>query len=64
MKKAKVGIMQSPQERVEYPNHAVKHEMDDHYLYICKTEKVYGDCTEEPLFAQNRYSKIALVEQE
>lgn len=34
------------------------HEVGDHYLYICNVEKVYGDETEEALFAWNGYSKI------
>ena len=34
------------------------HEVGDHYLYICNVEKVYGDETEEALFAWNGYSQI------
>ena len=35
------------------------HEVGDHYLYVCDVEQVYGDETEEALFAWNGYSKIA-----
>lgn len=34
------------------------HEVGDHYLYICNVEKVYGDESEEALFAWNGYSQI------
>ena len=35
------------------------HEVGDHYLYICDVEQVYGDESEEALFAWNGYAKIA-----
>ncbi len=35
------------------------HEVGDHYLYICDVEQVYGDESEEALFAWNGYSEIA-----
>jgi len=35
------------------------HEVGDHYLYICNVEQVYGDESEEALFAWNGYAKIA-----
>lgn len=34
------------------------HETGDHYLYICDVEQVYGDESEEALFAWNGYSQI------
>ena len=34
------------------------HEVGDHYLYICDVEQVYGDESEEALFAWDGYSKI------
>lgn len=34
------------------------HEVGDHYLYICDVEKVYGDESEEALFAWDGYSEI------
>ena len=34
------------------------HEGGDHYLYICNVEQVYGDETEEALFAWNGYSQL------
>ena len=34
------------------------HEVGDHYLYICNVERVYGDETEEALFACNGYSQL------
>ena len=34
------------------------HEVGDHYLYICNVEQVYGDDSEEALFAWNGYSQI------
>lgn len=35
------------------------HEVGDHYLYICDVEQVYGDKSEEALFAWNGYGKVA-----
>ena len=34
------------------------HEVGDHYLYICNVERVYGDETEEALFAWNGCSQL------
>lgn len=34
------------------------HEVGDHYLYICNVEQVYGDETEEAMFAWNGYSQL------
>lgn len=34
------------------------HEVGDHYLYLCEVEQVYGDESEEALFAWNGYSQI------
>lgn len=34
------------------------HVTGDHYLYICDVEQVYGDETEEALFAWNGYSQL------
>ena len=34
------------------------HEVGDHYLYICDVEQVYGDESEEALFAWNGYAQI------
>lgn len=34
------------------------HEVGDHYLYICDVERVYGDESEEALFAWNGYSQL------
>ena len=34
------------------------HEVGDHYLYICDVEQVYGNETEEALFAWNGYSQL------
>ena len=34
------------------------HEVGDHYLYICDVEQVYGDESEEALFAGNGYSQL------
>lgn len=34
-------------------------DVGDHYFYICNVENVYGDETENPLFAWKGYSKIA-----
>lgn len=34
------------------------HEVGDHYLYICDVEQVYGDESEEALFAWNGYSQL------
>ena len=34
------------------------HEVGDHYLYICNVEQVYGDETEEAMFAGNGYSQL------
>ena len=34
------------------------HEVGDHYLYICDVEQVYGDETQDALFAWNGYSEI------
>jgi len=39
------------------------HEVGDHYLYICDVEQVYGDETEEALFAWNGYAKVAPAKQ-
>lgn len=33
-------------------------ETGDHYLYICEVEQVYGDESEEALFAWNGYSQL------
>lgn len=33
-------------------------EVGDHYLYICDVEQVYGDESEEALFAWNGYSQL------
>jgi len=35
------------------------HEVGDHYLYICDVEQVFGDKTEDALFAWNGYSMVA-----
>lgn len=32
------------------------HEVGDHYLYICDVEQVYGNESEEALFAWNGYA--------
>lgn len=34
------------------------HGVGDHYLYICDVEQVYGDESEEALFAWNGYSQL------
>ena len=34
------------------------YEVGDHYLYICNVEQVYGDETEEALFAWNGYAEL------
>lgn len=34
------------------------HEVGDHYLYICDVEQVYGDESEEALFAWNGYAQL------
>lgn len=34
------------------------HEVGDHYLYICDVKQVYGDESEEALFAWNGYSQL------
>ena len=34
------------------------HEVGDHYLYICDVEQVYGDESQEALFAWNGYSQL------
>ncbi len=34
------------------------HEVGDHYLYICNVDWVYGDESEEALFAWNGYSEL------
>lgn len=34
------------------------HETGDHYLYICEVEQVYGDESEEALFAWKGYSTL------
>ena len=34
------------------------HEVGDHYLYICDVEQVYGNETEEALFAWNGYAQV------
>lgn len=39
------------------------HEVGDHYLYICDVEQVYGDESEDALFAWNGYGKIAPAKQ-
>ncbi|MBP3324916.1 MAG: flavin reductase family protein [Coprococcus sp.] len=39
------------------------HEVGDHYLYICDVEKVYGNESEEALFAWNGYAKVAPARQ-
>lgn len=39
------------------------HEVGDHFLYICNVEQVYGDESEEALFAWNGYGKIAPAKQ-
>ena len=39
------------------------HEVGDHYLYICDVEQVFGDESEEALFAWNGYAKIAPAKQ-
>ncbi len=39
------------------------HEVGDHYLYICNVEQVYGDESEEALFAWNGYGKVAPAKQ-
>ena len=33
-------------------------EVGDHYLYICNVEQVYGDASEQALFAWNGYSQL------
>ena len=37
------------------------YETGDHYLYICNVEQVYGNDTEEALFAWNGYSQLRPV---
>lgn len=37
------------------------HEVGDHYLYICDVENVYGDDSEDALFAWDGYSRIHTV---
>lgn len=37
------------------------HEVGDHYLYICNVEQVYGNESEEALFAWNGYSQVHSV---
>lgn len=39
------------------------HEVGDHYLYICDVDRVYGDESEEALFAWNGYAQIAPAKQ-
>lgn len=39
------------------------YEVGDHFLYICNVEQVYGDESEEALFAWNGYGKIAPAKQ-
>lgn len=39
------------------------HEVGDHYLYICNVEQVYGNETEEAVFAWNGYGKVAPAKQ-
>lgn len=34
------------------------HEVGDHYLYICDVEQVYGNNSEEALFAWNGYAQL------
>jgi len=34
------------------------HETGDHYLYICNVDQVYGNESEEALFAWNGYSQV------
>ncbi len=34
------------------------HEVGDHYLYICDVDQVYGNESEEALFAWNGYSQV------
>lgn len=34
------------------------HEVGDHYLYICDVEQVYGNESEEALFAWNGYAQL------
>lgn len=34
------------------------HEVGDHYLYICDVGQVYGDASEEALFAWNGYAQL------
>ncbi len=38
-------------------------EVGDHYLYICDVKRVYGNESEEALFAWNGYGKIAPAKQ-
>lgn len=39
------------------------HEVGDHYLYICNVEQVYGDESEDALFAWDGYGKVAPAKQ-
>lgn len=34
------------------------HEVGDHYLYICNVDQVYGEGSEEALFAWNGYAQL------
>lgn len=40
------------------------HEVGDHYLYICDVEQVYGNESEEALFAWNGYGEVAPAKQQ
>lgn len=65
--KFKVQLMDVSESSIKIPVHSKVaivgtlkeyHEVGDHYLYICDVDKVYGDETQEALFAWKGYAEI------
>lgn len=63
-----IGMQELPGSEIKIPLHSrvaiqcgLKEfvEVGDHYLYICTVEQVYGDQSEEPVFAWDGYARIA-----
>ncbi len=65
--KFEIEMQKIPESEIQIPLHSrvaiqcsLKEfvETGDHYLYICNVEQVYGNETEEAVFAWNGYSQI------
>lgn len=66
-----VELMDLPDTSIQVPTHSrvaivcdltQAVEAGDHYLYICTVRQVYGDPSQEALFAWNGYAKLAAAQ--